>query len=383
MISMSADNSPPGSGTPTASRNVPWSIGGAFGLPLVSPDALGGLALPLAFVLAGTVGYFIGRLLVWVLGVLARRTRVEWDDDLAGKARRPLTLLCLAATVRCVPFVVGMGHAARAVVVHSAQAVAMVGFFWLLVRATDVASRTLEGTTWAKGNPGARTVITVGSTIAKSIVACVALVTFASALGYSVTSLVAGFGIGGVAIALAAQKTVENLFGALSIAADQPFRPGDFVNVEGTLGTVEAIGLRSTRIRTLDRTIVTLPNSLLADMRLETFAARDRIRLHTVIGVTYDVDAVGMRALLAAITASLRAHPRVSQESIVVRFKQFGESSLDIEVMIWISTTAWEEFIAIREEILLSFMELVAANGASFAFPTRTVHVIGGSEPSR
>jgi MscS family membrane protein len=210
-------------------------------------------------------------------------------------------------------------------------------------------------------------------------VVAVGAVAALSRLGYPVAGLLAGLGLGGLAFALAAQKTVENLFGSLSLAVDAPFRVGDFVKVEDFVGTVEAIGLRSTRIRTLDRTVVAIPNGRLADMRLESFSARDRMRLACTVGLVYETSAAQMRQVLEGLEDALRRHPLIWPEAMVVRFKEFGASSLDIEVMAWFQTSSWPEFQLIRQEVLLQFMEVVEGAGTSFAFPTRTVHVVGGA----
>jgi MscS family membrane protein len=196
-----------------------------------------------------------------------------------------------------------------------------------------------------------------------------------SALGYPVASLLAGLGLGGLALALAAQKTVENLFGAFSISVDQPFRAGDFVRIDDFVGTVEQIGLRSTRIRTLDRTLISIPNGKLADMRLESFAVRDRIRLAATIGVDCRTTAAQLQTIIAEFERVLCAHPMVWPDAVIVFFSRFGESSLDIDVMAWFQTPDWNEFQAIRQQILLSFMRIVEDAGSAFAFPTRTVHM--------
>jgi MscS family membrane protein len=141
---------------------------------------------------------------------------------------------------------------------------------------------------------------------------------------------------------------------------------------------VEAIGLRSTQIRTLDRTLVTFPNGRLADMRLETFAARDRMRLACIIGLVYETSPAQMRAVLAGLEEALRSHPRIWPDAVVVRFKEFGASSLDVEVMAWFQTPEWSEFQLVRQEVLLRFMEVVESAGTTFAFPTRTLHLAGG-----
>jgi MscS family membrane protein len=251
----------------------------------------------------------------------------------------------------------------------------LLSLFWGLLRVVDVASQAIALSDWIKERPGTRALLPLGARMLKLGVGALAVVALLSEFGYPVASLVAGLGIGGVALALGAQKTFENLFGAFSIGADQPLREGDFVRIEDFVGTVEAIGLRSTRIRTLDRTIITLPNGKLADSRIETFAVRDRLRLACVLGLVYGTTAAQMRAVLGGLRAALRGHPKIWSEAIVVHFKEFGDSSLNVEVMAWFTTSDWPEFMQIREDMLIQFMEIVEREGSSFAFPTRTLHI--------
>jgi MscS family membrane protein len=197
-----------------------------------------------------------------------------------------------------------------------------------------------------------------------------------SYLGYPVASLIAGLGIGGLAVALAAQKTIENLFGAFAIGVDQPFRVGDTVKVEDFTATVERIGLRSTRFRTLDRTIVTIPNGKLADSRIESHTARDRTRFFAIIGVVYGTTESQMRAVLTGFARVLKEHPKLFPEGMSVLLRDLGSSSLNIEVSAQFQTDDVAEFQAIRQEILLQFMHVVERAGTSLAFPTQTVHVV-------
>jgi MscS family membrane protein len=168
-------------------------------------------------------------------------------------------------------------------------------------------------------------------------------------------------------------STLGNLLGAFSIAADRPFREGDMVKIEDFTGVVESIGLRSTRFRTYDRTLITMPNGKLADMRVESLAARDRIRLTCTVGLVYSTTAQQMRTVLTGLESVLRAHPKIWPDEIVVRLRELAASSLDIEVWAWFQIKTRPEFMLIRQEVLLSFMEVVEKSGTSFAFPTRTV----------
>ena len=188
-----------------------------------------------------------------------------------------------------------------------------------------------------------------------------------------IATILAGLGIGGIAVALGAQKTLEHFFGSVSIGVDQPFRVGDWVTVDGVSGSVEAIGLRSTRIRTLDRTQVSIPNGRLADMRTENYGPRDRIRFHTEVGLEYSTTAAQVAQVRDGIETMLVQHPRTWPDVVVVRFFRFAPSSIDLEVLCWVDTTDLAEFRVIREQHLLGIMAIVERAGAQFAFPTRVV----------
>ncbi len=330
------------------------------------------LAILAAAVLIGIAG---ARIVRGLLGMAVRRTATEWDDVVLARLAAPISaggvLLAAALLMPLVP----IGADASAEAARSFRVGFGIVLFWAIWRLVDVARRALSQSRWAGGLPASRTLVPLGARVAKVLVGALGLVLVLSTLGYPVTSLLAGLGIGGLAVALAAQKTVENLFGAFSIGIDQPIREGEFVKVDDFVGTVEAIGLRSTRFRTLDRTIVTLPNGKLADMRLESFAARDRLRLATVIGLVYETTADQMRVVLAGFECVLRGHPLIWPDAVVVRFSEFAASSLNIEVMAWFRTSDWSEFQRIRQDVLLQFMGVVEQAGTSFAFPTTTVHL--------
>ena len=310
---------------------------------------------------------------------MTARTATRWDDELLARTAGPLTLGWTLAMVYVLLPWLELYKPAEDFIYRFLRGGGLVIFFWALARSVDVARQVLVGATWTKDHPSARALLPLAARVVKVLVIILAFVALLSELGYPVTSLVAGLGIGGLAFALAAQKTVENLFGAFSLGADQPFREGDFVHIEDFVGTVEAIGLRSTRIRTLDRTLISIPNGKLAEMRLESFTARDRLRLACTIGLVYETTVSQMRDVLAGLEGVLRAHPKIWPDAVVVRFGSFGNSSLNIDVMAWFLTTDWGEFQIIRQDVLLQFMEVVEKAGSSFAFPTRTVHVVGDS----
>jgi MscS family membrane protein len=198
---------------------------------------------------------------------------------------------------------------------------------------------------------------------------------------FEVTALIAGLGVGGIAVALAAQKTLENIFGYLMIIADRPVAEGDFCRFGDQVGTVEEVGLRSTKMRTLDRTVVTIPNAEFSAMKLENFAKRDRIRFHTVLGLRYETTPDQLRHVLVEIRRLLLSHAKVLADPARVRFVGFGAYSLDVEITSYVSTSDWAEFLAVREDLLLRLMDIVASSGAGFAFPSQTTYLARDDEP--
>lgn len=204
------------------------------------------------------------------------------------------------------------------------------------------------------------------------------IITFIFILGVifkvNVTSLIAGLGIGGLAIALAAQETLANLLASFTIFIDKPFTTGDFIQVGDILGTVEDIGLRSTRIRTLEKSYLSVPNKNLVNSTVDNLSLRTYRRAKFSVGVTYQTTSDQIKNIVADIKKMLDEHPNTTNDS-VVRFESFGESSLNILLNFFVDTMNWDSFMTIREEINFSIMEIVEKHGSSIAFPTRTVHV--------
>ncbi len=335
------------------------------------------LALPLILAVAWLGGYVLGGVTRRLLRPLFARIDPESDALLLRRFSRPLTLAWTLALCRIVLPVLSLLPRADQTVREVLGAAMVVLVFWAALRLVDLLADLLARSAWASARAGTRALVPLGARIVKVIVGSLAIVAVFAKLDYPIASLIAGLGIGGLAVALAAQKSFENLIGAFALGADQPFREGDVVRVEDFIATVEAIGLRSTRFRTADRTIVTIPNGKLSEMRLETYAARDRLRLHCTLALTYGTSEPQLRAVLAGLRHELETHPKIWSESMTVRLVALGHSSLDIEVTAWFETSDPDEFGAIREQLLLAFIRIVDACGSSFAFPTRTVHLVG------
>ena len=195
-------------------------------------------------------------------------------------------------------------------------------------------------------------------------------------IGIPIYGIVAGLGVGGLAIALAVRPTLENFIGGIILYADRPVKVGDFCKFGDTVGTVESIGLRSTRIRAVDRTIITVQNSEFAQMRLVNFTRRDQILFLHTIGLTYETTPAQLDRIIEAIGDMLRADDRTDTGTVRVRFLKLADYSLDVEVRGYVRTGDWATYLGIQQEFLFRIMDIVRENGASFAFPTQTNHLV-------
>jgi MscS family membrane protein len=334
------------------------------------------LGIALAIVIAFIAGRIASRVVLWIAHRIVARTESKTDDEALARLNRPVRFLGKVLAARAVLPLLELPSRVENTTKDVLLAALGVGVIWSAVSLIDVVVARLALAEWAKHRPASRGLLSLAGRTLKVLLVIIATISFLGSFGLPVGSLIAGVGIGGIALAFGAQKTVENLFGAFSIGIDQPLREGDFVRTDAdTLGTVESVGLRSTRIRTLDRTIVSLPNGRLADSKIETFGERDRVRLHTMINLVYSSTSKQIREVVDGIERVLRDNADTYKDEIIVKFRQFGASSLDLEVMAWYAGTDFAKFRDWRQEMLIAFMAVIERAGTSFAYPTQTLHI--------
>lgn len=198
--------------------------------------------------------------------------------------------------------------------------------------------------------------------------------TLASVFDVNVVTLIGGLGIGGLAVALAAKETLENLLGSFTIFLDKPFTVGDQIRLGAVSGHVESIGLRSTRIRTLEKSLISVPNKKMVDAELENITERTLWRVRFNLGFNYATKADSLSKTIQEIKSLLESNNMIDQDP-VVRFETFGQSSLDVLVSYMVKTNAYEEMIAIRESLNFEIMRIMQANGCEFAFPSTSVYI--------
>ncbi len=335
-----------------------------------------------AAVLIIFLGFFSRRLVTWLFGSILRRsvgkTRVQWDDDAVRLLPKPLALVVqillwqLAAAVLLLP---EEPLNIRRFVMDGLNVAVAVALVWVFFRLTDVLALALERAAQRTDTRLDDQAVPLLRKTIKVFVGVVVVVMIIQNLGYSVTSLIASLGIGGLALALAAKDTVANFFGSVVIFTDAPFQIGDWVEFDGVEGTVEEVGFRTTRIRQFDKGLVTVPNQTFTSTAITNYSNRKVRRLKLTVGVTYETTAEQMERLLEALRLMIAEHPGIGKEFYLVHFTSFGASSLDILIYCFTTTAEWTTFLEIQEDVMLRIMRIIAAHGLEIAYPTRTVYL--------
>jgi MscS family membrane protein len=344
-----------------------------FSLPLY--QWIGGL-LGLSLILG--LASILTRILTTFLRPLLRRVTCEQDDRRLTSIVWPLRLEVLALLIY------GSSRFGASLLVRRfwarvAFTLGVVAVTWLLMRLGDVITELLTRRLLRVNRSVDILLVRLINRLSKAMLVTLCALVLLRLSGFDLTAVLTGLGLGGVAIAFAAQKTLENLFGGIMVISDKPIQVGDFCRAGEFQGVVEDIGLRSTRLRTLERTIVSIPNGQLATMSLENFTQRDRIRFRHMIGLRYETTADQLRYVLAEIRQLLYRHSKVDSTDVRVRFVGFGSSSLDVEVFAYVLVTDIVVFLGIQEDLLLRIMDIIEAGGTSVAFPSQTTYVVGDS----
>ena len=343
------------------------------------------IGLLLLVALAYAASWIVTAVVYRMLRSVVARTDTAVDDVLLDVSVKPFRLVLAAVAFFFGTLALRLAAPVQEFLGGLVRAVVIVAATWLALRLVDGFRDHVRKRLEEQGKIGAVAVIPLGVKTAKTVLVMLAGIALLQHLGFNVTGVIAGVGVGGIALALAAQKTIENLFGGATLVADQPVRVGDFCRFGDKVGTIEDIGLRSTRVRTLDRTVVSIPNAEFAQTQLENYAERDRIRLLCMLGLRYETSPDQLRHVLAGLRRLLLAHPKVLPDPARVRFVGFGAYSLDLEVVAYIATSDWNEFLEIREDVFLRMMAVVSESGTGFAFPSQTTYLSrdGGLDPER
>ncbi len=353
---------------------VDWSIAGT---PLWRWIALALLTL-------GTAAF------AWLLGPLALRCadpltkrlgpRLNWNSlrPFVG----PLRLLLALALFRPGMEWIDPSPVVRLYLGRLLALLFFLALFWLFLGIVDLALVRIRTTLQARHRMLSYSALPLVGRVLKIVMLVLLIAALLSEWGYNTTTIVASLGVGGIAIALAAQKTIENFFGGVSVVADRPVAVGDFCKFGDRMGTVEDIGLRSTRIRTPDRTLVSVPNGQFSTMTIENFSKRDKMLFHFMLNLRRDTKPDQVRTLLESIRAIFEQHQKVDAGTGPVHFVGVGTYSLDLEITVYILTANDDEFAKTRQELLLDILDAVEAAGTALALPTQASIEYSRIEPA-
>ena len=308
----------------------------------------------------------LNRLLTPVFGRLLRR-RTRADGSFPSALPAPARLLLVSIAGRWLFSWLPLSFLVRQFLNHAAAVVAIGAITWLIVLLNAEVERYAQRRI-AQGDVSAGvSLLRVGRRVLDVVIVLVGVLAILRHFGVNPTPLLAGLGVGGIAVALAAQKTLENIIAGASLIFDQAVRVGDYLKVGEVEGTVDHIGLRSTRIRTPSRSIVSVPNSQIANMSLETLSARDKFWFHPIVGLRHGTTDAQMQLVLEGVRQALTRHAEIDPASIRVRLLRLGAFSLDIEVVAYVFAVDWAHFLEIQEALLLRITEIVRASGTEIA----------------
>jgi len=334
-----------------------------------------------ALVVVAVVVQFI---LVEIIKAFLKRRYEGADAHFWNRERRRLTVPFLLLTL-AVTFIVGFpsldfDRDVERIVDQAATLLGAVAMVLVAYRAIDILTDVLADRAEKTENRLDDQLIPLLNTTLKVFVTSVGILFVLQNLEVNITSLIAGLGIGGLAIALAAQDTIRNLLGGITIFADRPFQVGDWVIVEGIEGTVEHVGFRSSRVRTFYNSLVTVPNASVVNSGVDNMGMRRWRRYKTTLGIAYHSTPDQIQAFVEGIRALIRSHPGMRTDYYIVEFHGFGASALEILVYCFIDAENWNDELRIRHVLNLDIMRLAEELNVEFAFPTQTIHVAGTPE---
>lgn len=328
------------------------------------------IAIPVAAGLAWILIEIVAFPLMWWRGIRKLPQLNDWR-----KVSGPIWLVLGVVIHRILVSFLGMPLLHRHHYYMTARVVFIVAIGWLALRALSRGMQRLRDRAIARGHTGTGSLVLLGQRVLKALVVIAAGLAVMGGLGFNLTTALAGLGIGGLAIGFGAQKTIENLFGGISLLGDEVIRVGDTCNFNGRVGTIEDISLRSTRIRTVERTELSIPNGALATMNIENLSRRDKFLFNPNLGLRPETTPDQLRYVLSAARRMLYQHPKVETVSARIRLSGLEQGWPVLEVFTYILTRDGNEFPAIREDILLRLMSIVEDAGTGFTFPSQNVYL--------
>lgn len=332
------------------------------------------LALLLAVPVAAALGWVILALLAIPVRWWARR-RGQMDVANWRSVSGPAWLLTCTLAHQIFSRYLGIALLPRHYYFQITSVALIISATWIAWRVVRWLLRGVRNRALSRGHIGTGSLMLLGERIIKAAIFVAGLFAVLGSLGFNMSTALAGLGIGGLAIGFGAQQTIANLFGGVSVLGDEVIRVGDVCRFGDRTGTVEDIGLRSTRIRTEDRTLVAIPNGTVATINVENFSRRDKILFKTNVSLHPDTSADHLRFVLSELRRLLYSHPKVETNSVRVRLTDIAGASHTVETFAYVLTQDYNEYAAVREDLLLRMMDIVEDSGSALAPPSQTLYL--------
>lgn len=331
------------------------------------------IILMITLVFRGIICYVLFKRLRKVV----EKTELPYDDALLNALEKPVSLLLLLIGFFLAIIILPLSDSLEGFIDDLFKGTTMVVLIWAGIRVIDVMASALDKVS-EKKDSALHGFVPIMRKSCKAMLLVVGTLMVIDNLGYNVSGILATIGLGGAALAFASKDTIANLFGTLMIMLDRPFKVGDWIIVGNKVdGDVEAIGLRSTKVRTWPKTVISIPNGVLANEYVNNWSRMPKRRVKQYVGISYEATAEDMEGIVADIKQLLKEDEGVQQEFMLVTFTDFGESSLDILVYYFTKSTAWVPHMEVRERMNCKIMRAIQKRGLSIAFPARTLYMDG------
>ena len=324
-------------------------------------------------------GYLFAYVITWLLFKLITLYTKERLVRAERFVNGPLRILIMVLFFRSTFDLIAPTLVARAI--FEARTFLIIAMVWVLMGFVDLVMYRIAERMKKQGQADAVVLLRPAKTVIKLTLVFIGIISWLDNIGYEVTTLIAGLGIGGIAVAFAAQRTLENLIGSITIYSSQPVHVGDFCRFGDKLGVVEEIGLRATQLRTLERTVVHIPNAKFSTDIIENLTQRDKILYRSRLRLSLQTQAKQMQAVLEGIRELINQHEMIDTETSRVRFFEFGEYAQEIELYVYIKTRDFIEYLELREDINLNIQRIIEAAGTQLVVPTRTTYLEGSPAP--
>ena len=354
----------------------PFLAESVFGIPL--GNLIGAILVLFIFLL---LRRFFTKIIMGTLQRLVKHTETYYDDKIVSALKGPMSFAFIVIGLHLFFTLIFWE---TSIIKNILNTLIVFDIFWAIIAIADALRGLFHQTTAKFHSDLSKEMGDFILKIVKILIGGLGLASMLQVWGINVTALVASLGLGGLAFALAAKDTAANLFGSFALLADKAIRIGEWIKVGETEGVVEAIGMRTTKIRSFQKSLITVPNQLIANTPIENFSRRGIRRIKLNVGLTYSTSREQVVKIVEEIKFMLHNHEGISQkDTLLVNFESFGDSALNIFIYTFTSTANWDKYLDIREDVHLKIMQIVEENHSSFAFPSQSIYIEETTEVAR